>query len=36
MPKTLMLSPEISSLREMSWQKKEAMVMADVYDPESR
>ena len=36
MPKTLLLSPEISSLREMSWQKKEALVMADVYHPETR
>jgi glutamine synthetase len=29
------LRPDIETLREMPWQKKEAIVMADVYDPES-
>jgi glutamine synthetase len=35
MPKSLLLCPEISTLREMSWQKKEAMIIADVYNPDS-
>ena len=34
LPKSLLLAPDIGTLREMSWQKKEAMVMAEVHDPE--
>lgn len=36
LPKSLLLSPEISTLKEISWQKKEAMVMADVYHPDTK
>lgn len=36
LPKNLLLSPELSTLREISWKKKECMVMADVYDPDSK
>jgi len=34
MPKSLLLKPELSTLRECSWQKKEAMVMADAHNPD--
>lgn len=34
LPKSLMLSPDISTLKEMPWQKKEALVIADVHYPE--
>jgi glutamine synthetase len=30
-----MLSPELSTLREMPWQKKEAIVLADVCHPDT-
>lgn len=36
LPKSLLLSPELLTMREMSWQKKEALVMADAYDPETK
>jgi glutamine synthetase len=36
MPKSLLLTPDLSTLREMSWQKKEALVMADVLHPETK
>lgn len=35
-PKSLLLTPDLSTLREMSWQKKEALVMADVLHPETK
>jgi glutamine synthetase len=34
MPKSLLLKPELSTMRECSWQKKEAMVMADAHNPD--
>ncbi len=36
LPKTLLLTPDLATLREMSWQKKEALVMADVFHPETK
>jgi glutamine synthetase len=33
-PNSLLLSPDMSTLREMPWQKKEAIVFADVYHPD--
>jgi glutamine synthetase len=35
LPKHLMLSPDMNTLREMPWQKNEAFVLADVYHPET-
>ena len=35
LPKNLLLSPDLNTMREVSWQKKQAMVMVDVYDPET-
>ena len=34
-PKSLVLRPDMLTLREMAWQKNEALVMADVLDPET-
>ena len=34
-PKSVMLSPDMSTLREMAWLKNEAMVMADVHHPDT-
>jgi glutamine synthetase len=33
MPKRLLLRPEIQTVKEMPWQKKEALVLVDVCDP---
>ena len=35
MPKSLMLSPDMSTAREVSWAKNEALVMADVHHPDT-
>lgn len=35
LPKNLLLRPDIATLKEIPWQKKEAIVMADVYHPET-
>lgn len=34
LPKSLLLKPELSTMRECSWQKREALVMADVHNPD--
>ena len=33
MPKKLHLRPDLSFIKEVPWQKKEALIMADVLDP---
>ena len=33
LPKYLHLRPDIGTIKEVPWQKKEALVMADVIDP---
>lgn len=35
LPKTLKLRPDIPTMKEVPWQKKEAIVLADVIDPNS-
>ena len=36
MPKSLLLKADVNTMRELSWQKRQALVMADVYDPETQ
>lgn len=33
LPKSLLLKPDFSTIKEVPWQKKEALVLADVLDP---
>ena len=33
LPREIWLKPDMDTLREVSWLKKEAMVMADLYTP---
>lgn len=34
LPKSLYLRPELSTMRECSWRKREALVMADALNPD--
>jgi glutamine synthetase len=36
MPNKLLLKPDLSTLKEVPWHKKEAMVFADVLCPETQ
>ena len=36
MPDKLLLKPDLSTIKEVPWHKKEAMVFADVYSPDTK
>jgi glutamine synthetase len=34
-PDSLLLKPDLSTVKEVPWQKKEAMLFADPYSPDT-